>query len=133
MASDNVEAMKGTDSMAATAPLEEFLEAMREDRNLWWQVDCGHHENLFDAALHELEYTLTAWKTEVAFLKGQLDSLKKQLDGLRKLIEWTGYEILTDSAGYRLKDGTYSPVSIRMIDPFPSLRKAIEWHDRDPQ
>jgi len=46
-----------------TAPLEEFIVAYFEDDNIWWRIDCGHHMNLFDAAverIRELEEALRA-------------------------------------------------------------------------
>ncbi len=42
------------DDHAPTAPLDEFLVAYREDDNLWWRVACGHHQNLFEAAVDRL-------------------------------------------------------------------------------
>lgn len=35
----------------ATAPLADFLVAMREDDNWWWRIECGHHLNLFEASV----------------------------------------------------------------------------------
>lgn len=40
---------------APTCPLEDFLEAMRQDDNWWWRIACGHHLNLFEAALERME------------------------------------------------------------------------------
>jgi hypothetical protein len=39
------------DPQAPTAPLEDFIEAMRYDDNWWWRIGCGHHLNLFEEAL----------------------------------------------------------------------------------
>ena len=38
-----------------TAPLAEFWSAYRKDDNLWWMIGCGHHQNLLDAAVEEIE------------------------------------------------------------------------------
>ena len=43
------------DSHAPTAPLADFLAAYMADDNWWWRIACGHHENLFDAAIEQLE------------------------------------------------------------------------------
>ena len=50
---ESVEAML-TDPANPTAPLADFLEAYVQDDNLWWRIGCGHHQNLFDAALDRL-------------------------------------------------------------------------------
>ena len=42
------------DSQAPTAPLAEFIEEYDADDNVWWMIGCGHHQNLFDAAVSEL-------------------------------------------------------------------------------
>lgn len=38
-----------------TPPLDEARAALEADRHLWWAIDCGHHENLFDAACEEID------------------------------------------------------------------------------
>jgi len=43
------------DPQAPTAPLEDFMTAMRYDDNWWWRIGCGHHLNLFEAVLDRLE------------------------------------------------------------------------------
>lgn len=50
----SVEAMV-TDDRAPTAPLDDFLATMAEDDSVWWRVGCGHHLNLFEAAIERLE------------------------------------------------------------------------------
>lgn len=47
-----------------TPPLEVFLELYEEDRNLWWKIGCGHHENLFDAAIERIEALEDHWPDE---------------------------------------------------------------------
>lgn len=42
-------------SQNPTPPLAEFVAAMDYDDNLWWVVGCGHHVNLFEAAVVEIE------------------------------------------------------------------------------
>lgn len=57
MASDtpaSVEAMS-SDDHAPTAPLDEFLAAYEDDDNWWWRIACGHHMNLFEAAIDRIE------------------------------------------------------------------------------
>lgn len=38
-----------------TPPLDAVITALEADRNLWWVMGCGHHENLFDAAVDRME------------------------------------------------------------------------------
>jgi len=38
-----------TDPAAPTAPIDDFLQAYRQDDNWWWRIGCGHHQNLFEA------------------------------------------------------------------------------------
>jgi hypothetical protein len=52
-----VQAMLTDGAMVPTAPLDEFLAAYAEDDNLWWRISCGHHQNLFDAAVERYERT----------------------------------------------------------------------------
>lgn len=61
----SVEAMMeaGGASHAPTAPLAEFFAAYEEDDNLWWRVGCGHHMNLFDAAMEEIDRLKLQLKT----------------------------------------------------------------------
>lgn len=42
------------DPQAPTAPLVDFLAAMKVDDNWWWRVACGHHLNLFDEAVERM-------------------------------------------------------------------------------
>jgi hypothetical protein len=37
-----------------TPPLAEFMAHYEADDNVWWSLACGHHQNLFDAAIEEL-------------------------------------------------------------------------------
>lgn len=50
----SVQAMASEPS-APTAPLNEFLLAYGDDDNWWWRIGCGHHMNLFDAALERID------------------------------------------------------------------------------
>lgn len=43
------------DDHAPTPPLDEFLTAYEDDDNWWWRLACGHHLNLFDAAVDRIE------------------------------------------------------------------------------
>lgn len=52
---DAVKAMLGSESNAPTAPLDEFLAVYEQDDNVWWMIGGGHHMNLFDAAVDQLE------------------------------------------------------------------------------
>jgi hypothetical protein len=38
-----------------TADLATFRAAYARDDNLWWTLDCGHHQNLFEAACDQLD------------------------------------------------------------------------------
>jgi hypothetical protein len=42
------------DPKAPTAPLADFLAAYEKDDNEWWGIGCGHHQNLFEAAVDEV-------------------------------------------------------------------------------
>lgn len=62
---DSVRAML-EQAHAPTAPLDEFIAAYGDDDNLWWSIDCGHHQNLFEAALEALaEYDATGYGRRV--------------------------------------------------------------------
>jgi hypothetical protein len=50
-----VQAMVSDDPHAATCGLTEFLMAYEKDDNIWWMVACGHHQNLFEAAVERIE------------------------------------------------------------------------------
>jgi len=43
------------DPMLPTPSLDEYAELAKLDPNLWWRMGPGHHRNLFDAALEEIE------------------------------------------------------------------------------
>jgi hypothetical protein len=50
---------------AATAGLNDFLEAYRDDPSWWWRIGCGHHLNLVEEAverIHTLEAQLASTK-----------------------------------------------------------------------
>ena len=38
-----------------TPPLDEFLREYEADDNIWWVMECGHHQNLFEAAVERME------------------------------------------------------------------------------
>jgi hypothetical protein len=44
-----------TNDHAPTAPLKAFRHAYDQDDNVWWMLSCGHHQNLLDEALGELD------------------------------------------------------------------------------
>lgn len=54
MISHAVQEMLNNDR-APTAPLKEFLEAEREDPQLWWRLDSGHMQNVFEEAVRMLD------------------------------------------------------------------------------
>ena len=54
-----------------TPPLGEFVTEYERDDNVWWTISCGHHQNLFDAALEriaELERGVNDQRTELVTL-----------------------------------------------------------------
>jgi hypothetical protein len=53
-ATEAVEAMV-REHHAPTAPLSEFIPAYRDDDNWWWQLSCGHHQNLFEEATDRID------------------------------------------------------------------------------
>ena len=38
-----------------TPPLDEFNVMYDEDDNVWWRIGCGHHMNLYDAAVERYQ------------------------------------------------------------------------------
>jgi len=42
-------------TMTPTARLDYFVPAYEKDNNLWWMIDKGHCQNLFEAAIDLLE------------------------------------------------------------------------------
>lgn len=71
------------DRQAATAPLEAFLPAYEEDDNWWWEISCGHHQNLFEAAVERLAEVdrLTAQRDAVLALCDEADTAKHPMPG----------------------------------------------------
>jgi hypothetical protein len=43
------------DHGAATPSLDDFRVVYDVDDNVWWLLDCGHHQNLLDEALARLD------------------------------------------------------------------------------
>ena len=43
-----------TDKWVITPPLDEAIKLLEENRNLWWTLECGHHQNLFEDALDRI-------------------------------------------------------------------------------
>lgn len=43
------------DDGAPTAPLDDFLRDYADNDNLWWYLDTGYMQNLFEAATEEIE------------------------------------------------------------------------------
>jgi DNA-binding transcriptional MerR regulator len=72
-----------TDQYAPTPALGVFLAALREDSRLWWRVNCGHHLNLFEAALDEIQ-RLRFWDqaglspAEIADIVAERDQLDRE-------------------------------------------------------
>lgn len=68
-----------------TPSLAEFQRLQAEDDNLWWQVNCGHHLNLFEAATErvaELERELAALRQRSMEERGDLQLKLRELKGL---------------------------------------------------
>lgn len=42
-------------SGGATVSLEQWAVMEKLNRNVFWMVDCGHHQNLLDKALERIE------------------------------------------------------------------------------
>lgn len=57
------------DSNAETAPLAEFVEDYWFNDNLWWLVDEGFKQNLFEAAIEELASINSAWAQLINYLR----------------------------------------------------------------
>jgi hypothetical protein len=56
-----------TDPQAATPPLDEYLAAEENDGNIFWAIGCGHHQNLLDAAVEQLDEARDELKSLRAF------------------------------------------------------------------
>lgn len=60
--------------MDKTPPLDDFLAAYDADDNEWWRINCGHHQNLFEAAverMHAAERLLKSWNyLEISTIDG---------------------------------------------------------------
>ncbi len=64
-----------------TPALDEFLVRFEADSNDWWRISCGHHLNLFEAAVaernmyrqkaHEFIRLVQLYDTELGALTGQ--------------------------------------------------------------
>lgn len=39
-----------------TPPVDEFLATYADDDNIWWAIACGHHQNLFEAAVEDRDH-----------------------------------------------------------------------------
>lgn len=63
-----------------TPALANFLERYVEDDNEWWRLDAGHHQNLFDAAVSEMQFQGDL----VRALRGKVDRLRAELDVERR-------------------------------------------------
>lgn len=50
---DTVKAM--IEREGPTAPLADFRDIYDRDDNIWWVIDSGHHQNLFEAACEEID------------------------------------------------------------------------------
>lgn len=58
-------------NLKETPPVDAFLEAYNAADNIWWMIECGHHQNLFEAAVDERD----ALRAEVARLREELRSI----------------------------------------------------------
>jgi hypothetical protein len=77
-----------SDDHAPTPPLGSFLRAYAEDDNEWWRLSCGHHLNLFDAAVEQMD--------RLAFEVGQLRRRTEQAEAeLEKVVDWAGFNVRT--------------------------------------
>lgn len=47
--------MPAWDDMALTPSLAEYRKMEEKDSNLFWRLDCGHHQNLLDEAIDLLD------------------------------------------------------------------------------
>lgn len=57
---------------APTPSLADFRAVYDEDDNVWWRLDCGHHQNLLDEALARLD--------ELQSVNATLRSAARQLE-----------------------------------------------------
>lgn len=53
--------MTALDYSGATPPLDDFLAVYNDDDNEWWRIECGHHMNLFEAAVDERDEAREAY------------------------------------------------------------------------
>lgn len=68
------------DDRAPTAPLTDFRPDYDENDNLWWMLDSGHMQNLFEAACEEIDRL----RSEVSMGAALRDRLRADLSDCRK-------------------------------------------------
>lgn len=80
-----------------TPPLDEFLTLYHADDNVWWRIGCGHHQNLFEAAVEcvaALESTAEAMAGALERLvpvdKGHIDCDCAKCEARAALASWRG-------------------------------------------
>ncbi|MCC3333563.1 hypothetical protein [Nocardia abscessus] len=73
-----------------TPSLDEFRRVYEADNNAWWRLECGHHMNLFDAALEKLDAMLELArdrKDDLVIAQARIAELEAQFDRVRKVHE----------------------------------------------
>jgi hypothetical protein len=55
--------------MTPTPSLAEYAELEKADRNFWWRLSCGHHQNLFEMAVDRIEVLEGKLASLEAFVK----------------------------------------------------------------
>jgi hypothetical protein len=90
----------------ATPPLDEFLTDYNDNDNIWWAMSCGHHMNLFDAAIERID-ELTG---EREMLWGKVAELTRQRDSARALAIEAGAFTSTDEYGVQRLDAKGNPL-----------------------
>ncbi len=89
---ESVLAMADSESQAPTAPLEDFLRIYEQDDNWWWRIACGHHQNLFDAAVErvrELELLIFETADHARAMMDTAAEASVELEKTQRLIDET--------------------------------------------
>lgn len=72
--------------------VDDYLEKEKQDRNAWWRLSSGEHQNLFDLAVQERDEL----KAEVERLKAELSQINDLLKNAPPVSESSDVKELTE-------------------------------------
>jgi hypothetical protein len=70
-----------------TPSLDDFRQSYETDNNAWWRLECGHHMNLFDAALEALDAARGAIDAMQTAHESQLTRMAKERARLQRKVD----------------------------------------------